>query len=44
MKKKRDACSGKLPGLQKMMFVMRLCIFFFVNFFCFCVCENVSAK
>lgn len=39
MKKKRDACSGKLPGLQKMMFVMRLCIFFLLISF-----VSVSAK
>lgn len=28
MKKKRDVCSGQLPGLQKMMFAMKLCVFF----------------
>ncbi|MFR3329609.1 MAG: TonB-dependent receptor [Odoribacter splanchnicus] len=39
MKKKRDACSGKLPGLQKMMFVMRLCIFILLISF-----VSVSAK
>lgn len=39
MKKKRDACSGKLPGLQKMMFVMRLCVFFLLISFI-----SVSAK
>ena len=32
MKKKRNGRSGKLPGLRKMVLMMKLCVFFSVRF------------